>query len=75
VNCNKLQELQDRFELVAAEELFRGAFWPDVRPVLEGWREMCGPPINPLAALAESRYVRRVGAERDGELAPVTSYA
>ena len=38
------------------EELFRGAFWCDVRPLLREWRRARGLPEDPLAALAESGY-------------------
>ena len=75
VDREQLEQLQERCELVAAEELFRGAFWRDVRPLLKDWRRLRGLPENPLAALAESGYVQRISAERGGKLAPVTSYA
>lgn len=75
VDREKLAKLQDRCELVAAEELFRGAFWCDVRPTLRAWRRLRGLPEDPLAALAESGYVERITAERGGKMAPVTSYA
>jgi L-rhamnose isomerase/sugar isomerase len=67
--------LQDRCELVAAEEIFRGAFWRDVRPFLNEWRRLRGLPEDPLRALAESGYVQRITAERGGKPAAVTSYA
>ncbi len=75
VDRDKLAELQDNCELVAAEELFRGAFWTDVRPMLKEWRRTKGLPEDPLAALAESGYVQKITAERGGKLAPVSSYA
>lgn len=75
VDRNILQQLQDRCELVAAEELFRGAFWRDVRPVLGEWRESRGLPRDPLAALAESGYVQRISKERGETVAPANSYA
>jgi L-rhamnose isomerase/sugar isomerase len=75
VDHQKLERLQDQCELVAAEELFRGAFWNDVRPLLREWRKMRGLPEDPLAALVESGYVQRISAERGGKMAPVTSYA
>ncbi len=75
LNRNELQELQDKCELVAAEELFRGAFWNDVRPLLREWRQLRGLPADPLAALAESGYVQRITAERGSKMAPVSSYA
>ena len=75
VDREQLDVLQTRCELVAAEELFRGAFWRDVRPLLKEWRRARGLPEDPLAALAESGYVQRISAERGGKLAAVTSYA
>jgi len=75
VDREQLEHLQDKCELVAAEELFRGAFWHDVRPLVREWRQSRGLPEDPLAALAESGYVQRISAERGGKLAAVTSYA
>src|SRR5579859_5729690 len=75
VDRERLEHLQDKCELVAAEELFRGAFWHDVRPLVREWRQSRGLPEDPLAALAESGYVQRISAERGGKLAAVTSYA
>jgi L-rhamnose isomerase/sugar isomerase len=75
VDREELERLQERCELVAAEELFRGAFWRDVRPMLREWRQLRGLPEDPLKALAESGYVQRISAERGGKLASVSSYA
>ena len=75
VDLDKLDELQKRTELVAAEELFRGAFWHDVRPLVRQWRQARGLPEDPLAALAESGYVQRITAERGGKMASVATYA
>ena len=75
VDREQLEVLQEKCELVAAEELFRGAFWQDVRPLLKEWRRTRGLPEDPLAALAESGYMQRITAERGGKLAPVSSYA
>ncbi len=75
VDREQLDRLQAKCELVAAEELFRGAFWHDVRPLVREWRRMRGLPEDPLAALAESGYVQRITAERAGRTAAVTSYA
>jgi L-rhamnose isomerase / sugar isomerase len=75
VDREQLADLQENCELVAAEELFRGAFWTDVRPLLKEWRQTRGLPEDPLAALAESGYVQRITTERGGKMAPVSSYA
>jgi L-rhamnose isomerase / sugar isomerase len=75
VDRENLQQLQDKCELVAAEELFRDAFWGDVRPMLKEWRKLRGLPEDPLAALEQSGYVRQISAERGGKRAAVSSYA
>jgi len=76
VDREQLSTLQDACELVAAEELFRGAFWTDVRPLVKEWRRARGLPQDPLAALAESGYVQRIAAERGSRMAAaVSSYA
>jgi L-rhamnose isomerase / sugar isomerase len=75
VDRASLEQLQHRCELVAAEELFRNAFWRDVKPLLKEWRRMRGLPEDPLAALAESGYVQRISAERGGKAASIVSYA
>ena len=75
VDREKLSELQHSCDLVAAEELFRGAFWEDVRPLVAAWREAHGLPANPMAALRESGYVERIGQERGSRSSAVSSYA
>ena len=75
VDHDRLAALQQSAELVAAEELFRGAFWFDVRPLVKEWRRARGLPEDPLAALAESGYVQRISAERGGKMASVATYA
>jgi len=64
VDHAQLSVLQNECKLVEAEELFRGAFWQDVRPILKGWRRSKGLPEDPLAALRESGYVEQISKER-----------
>lgn len=71
VDREKLADLQQRCELVAAEELFRGAFWCDVRPLTRAWREARGLPVDPLEALRSSGYVQRLARERTHRSAAV----
>jgi L-rhamnose isomerase/sugar isomerase len=71
----QLAELQQSCDLVAAEELYRGAFWRDVRPLTQAWREARGLPADPLAALRAGGYVERIGRERGSRSAAVSSYA
>jgi len=64
VDREQLAGLQEKCDLVAAEELFRGAFWTDVRPLVTAWREERGLPLEPLAELRRSGYVERAEAIR-----------
>ena len=75
VDREELARLQGACELVQAEELFRDAFWRDVRPMVREWRETRGLPAEPLKALRESGYVEKVARERGGRGAGVSSYA
>jgi L-rhamnose isomerase / sugar isomerase len=75
VDRERLAELQQSCDLVAAEELFRGAFWRDVRPLTRAWREAHGLPADPLETLRASGYVERIGRERGSRSAAVSSYA
>ena len=72
----KLAELQQSCDLVAAEELFRGAFWTDVRPLVKEWGEARKLPAEPLKALKESGYIETISQARGEKNAKsVSSYA
>jgi L-rhamnose isomerase/sugar isomerase len=76
VDQEQLAGLQDSCSLVEAEELFRGAFYQDVRPIVRAWREARGLHPDPLAALKASDYMEQITAERAGAAASaVSSYA
>ena len=76
VDQAKLAELQDACKLVEAEEEFRGAFWQDVRPVLQAWRVKRGMAADPMKALRESGYVEKISSERGARnAAGASSYA
>jgi L-rhamnose isomerase/sugar isomerase len=75
IDREQLAELQQSCDLVAAEELFRGAFWRDVRPLAAAWREARGLHPDPLTALREGGYVERIGRERGSRQSAVSSYA
>jgi L-rhamnose isomerase / sugar isomerase len=75
VDREELARLQDACDLVSAEELFRGAFWRDVRPVCAEWRKARGLPAAPLEALREGGYVDRISLQRGGRASVVNSYA
>ena len=60
----------------SVEELFRGAFWTDVRPMVKEWREARKLPAEPLAALKAGGYVEKISQERGAKNAnSVSSYA
>jgi L-rhamnose isomerase/sugar isomerase len=75
VEREELARLQQACDLVAAEELYRGAFWRDVRPLARAWREARRLPADPLAALRASGYVERAERERGIRSSAVSSYA
>ena len=75
VDRDQLAIHQQSCDLVAAEELFRGTFWQDVRPLAGQWREAHGLPADPLAALRADGYVERIAVERGSRGSAVTSYA
>jgi L-rhamnose isomerase/sugar isomerase len=76
VDHARLAELQTATRTMEAEECLRSAFWTDVRPALEEWRERRGIPRDPLRALAESGYVAKVERERASRNATLqSSYA
>ena len=76
VDRERLAGLQQECRLVEAEECFRDAFWKDVRPLVQEWRESRKLPAEPLRALAESGYVEKVTRQRGSRNARnVSSYA
>jgi L-rhamnose isomerase/sugar isomerase len=75
IDRERLAALQQECDLVAAEEVFRGAFWQDVRPLIAAWRESRGLPADPLAALRDGGYVARITRERASKQSTVSSYA
>ena len=75
VDREQLTLHQRSCDLVAAEELFRGTFWTDVRPLAAAWRQARGLPADPLAALRESGYVERIALQRGSRASAVSSYA
>jgi L-rhamnose isomerase/sugar isomerase len=76
VDQEKLAAAQQSCSLVEAEELFRGAFWTDVRPMLKEWREAHKLPSEPLKALKTGGYMEKINKERGAKNAnSVSSYA
>lgn len=76
VDRERLAVLQDRCDLVGAEECFRDAFWTDVRPLVRAWRESKGLAGDPLQALRASGYVEQCARDREARnRGAIASYA
>ena len=76
IDQEQLAGLQQSTDLVAAEELFRGAFWTDVRPAVREWREARKLPAEPLQALKNSGYIETISKARGARNASsISSYA
>lgn len=76
VDHAELARLQDRCELIDAEECLKSAFAVDVRPAINAWRRSKGLPENPLAAFRKSGYQERAATERgERNRGAVASYA
>lgn len=76
VDHDMLSNLQDKCDLVAAEEHFRGCFWSDVRPITRDWRESKGLAADPLAELRASGYVEEAAKARGlKNIGSIASYA
>jgi L-rhamnose isomerase/sugar isomerase len=76
VDHMQLASLQQKCNLVEAEECLRGAFWQDVRPVIRDWRRSHGLPEDPLRTFRESGYLEKITAERRvRNVEPAASYA
>ncbi len=76
IDREQLAREQSACNLVEAEEIFRGAFWLDVRPAIREWRRAKGLPEDPLLAFRESGYLERITRERkERNMGAVASYA
>ncbi len=64
INFAQLQVYQRQARLVEAEELYRAAFFADVRPAIREWREGKGLAGNPLEEFRDSGYTEARAAER-----------
>lgn len=76
VDHKKLAILQEKCELVDAENCLRDAFATDVRPMIAEWAVSKGLAADPLAGFRQSGYLERISAERGARnRAAVSSYA
>lgn len=76
VDHARLSLLQEKCQLVDAEEVLRGTFWQDVRPAIRDWRKAHGLPEDPMDAFRASGYLERITKERgDKNRGATASYA
>jgi L-rhamnose isomerase / sugar isomerase len=76
VDRKKLSVLQTKCDLVSAEECLRTAFWQDVRPIVQEWREKHSLPADPLQAFRDSGYIERITEDRShANMGVVSTYA
>lgn len=64
VDRDALDQAQRSGEIIKAEELLRGAFFTDVRPLLAEFKHEMGLPINALDAYRESGYQDKIEITR-----------
>jgi L-rhamnose isomerase / sugar isomerase len=76
IDFGALKKMQDKADIVLAEEIYRDAFATDVRPVIEEWRGAKGVLVDPLQAFRESGYAEaRAGERGERNRAMTASYA
>lgn len=64
VDRDRLADFQAKTDIVGAEETLRAAFYADVKPILNAWREEKGLPTDPLSAYRASNYEAEKAGER-----------
>ena len=64
VDHRKLRVLQNKGDIVSAENLLKDAFATDVRPAIEVWRKKKGLTADPLLAHRRSGYEKAAARER-----------
>ena len=64
VDREKLEKFQQARDIVGAEETLRRAFFADVSPILQAWRESKGLPADPLQTHRKSDYTDDKARER-----------
>ena len=70
VDPNALADARARQDVVRAEEIVRGAFFTDSRPLIGYVREQMGIEPDAIAAFRASGYEAQVGAEREAKHGP-----
>jgi L-rhamnose isomerase/sugar isomerase len=66
VDSAALEKAQLAGDVLGANDIFMNAFYTDVRPILEQWRESKGLPADPIAAFNASGYLKKIAETRVG---------
>jgi L-rhamnose isomerase/sugar isomerase len=66
VDTDALDKAQRAGDVLGANDIFMNAFYTDVRPTLEAWRESKGMAADPIAAFNASGYLKTIAADRVG---------
>jgi L-rhamnose isomerase/sugar isomerase len=66
VDTVALDAAQRAGDVLGANDIFMNAFYTDVRPLLEAWRESKGLAKDPIAAFNSSGYLKTIAADRVG---------
>lgn len=66
VDTAALEKAQLAGDVLGANDVFMNAFYTDVRPILEQWRESKGLAADPVAAFNASGYLKKIAESRVG---------
>lgn len=66
VDTAALEKAQLAGDVLGANDIFMNAFYTDVRPMLEQWRESKGLAADPVAAFNASGYLKKIAETRVG---------
>ncbi len=66
VDTAALEKAQMAGDVLGANDIFMNAFYTDVRPILEQWRESKGIAADPIAAFNASGYLKKIAESRVG---------
>ena len=66
IDHKALEAAQKAGDVLGANDVFMNAFYTDVRPLLEEWREGKGLAADPIKAFNTSGYLKEISAARVG---------
>jgi L-rhamnose isomerase/sugar isomerase len=75
VDYERLHSYQLEGDLVGSEECLKDGFRRDVTAQLQSWRAERGLPLDPLKALREGEYLKKIRKQREGRKPEGQSYA